>query len=308
MPEQPTSKDLYIVSKSNDLIYLLSSLDGDIVSIKDFRQLPGFSESEVSESDLHHILHILALLDYVGESPHDGIYQIRKAAKKTMKSKFVRLAQMPPAPPAAPPMGAPPMGAPPMGAPPMGAPPMGSDPMGTPEEEDPVVPGPLDSTDKIFVDSDAMDKLKTPGDIRDIALDIWESYGGLPSGDVNPRAVGLRNKEDEGRQVEEVRQENEGNKDRKWERLPSGQNVSDVIGSLDDLIDGLKKVLPSVVKEMKGGGAAGAPPGGGMPPMAAAKGMMLKMATAVSALREEGLRRHADYVEELILKHVHEFK
>jgi hypothetical protein len=178
-----------------------------------------------------------------------------------------------------------------------------------PPVEEPVVPGPLDSIDKILLDSDAMDKLKSPQDVKSIAIEIWEQYGGLPNGDVNRGAVGRRRDTDEERQAEEVKQANEANKNRRWERLPVGQTISDVVGSLDDFVEDIKKIIPSVVKEMKGGDAA--PPGGmpgGMPPMAAAKGMMLKMATAASDLRAEGLRVHADYIEKLILKYADELE
>jgi len=186
--------------------------------------------------------------------------------------------------------------------------------MGAPTPpEKPVIPGPLDSIDKIFVDSDAMDKLKSPQDLKQITIDIWEQYGGLSDGDINRQAVGKRQEKDEDRDVLTVKKANKIDEDRKWERLPIGKTIADIVGSLSDFENELKKLLPSVVKELKGGAGAGAaPPGGappgGMLPMAGSRGIMLRMASAVSGLRREGMKVHADYVEKLILKYMNELE
>lgn len=268
-------RDIFIVDKAGTLQNILSLIHRD-VSIEEIRGWRIFED--------------------VGDEDFDQIINLtQKRIAAMTKKKFTKVSQMPP---------------PPMPGPPMGGPPMPGAPGAPPPPEESMVPGPLDSINKILLDSEAMDKLKSPQDIQAIAMDIWEQYGGLPNGKVDPRRVGKRSETDENRQAAEVKIENDANEERKWERLPLGKTIIDIVGSFPDFMDDIKKLAPSVVKEMKGGGAppGGAPPGGMPPMMAASNNLMLKMASASSGLKQAGLMVHADYIEKLILKYAEELQ
>ena len=138
-------------------------------------------------------------------------------------------------------------------------------PASTPSEsEDSIIPGPLDSIEKILVDSKIEDRIADVDSPENIALQIWEDYGGKVTGGVHNYAIGTRRPKDSDRPMEEVKKENEANEDKKWERLPIGEKISDVT-SIEELSDSIKKSMLSLVKKVKGKSAPPSGPSGGMP-------------------------------------------
>ena len=189
-------------------------------------------------------------------------------------SDMKRLSQMPPMPPmdpmggGMPPM--PPGGGmpPPPGGemPPMGAAPMGMPPGPPPPTGPPPIAGPIDSIGEIVYDAN-LDKYiaeHTDEDENEIALSIWEDYGGNQDGTVDPDKKGRRSDADANRPPEAVQQEIKDTADRKWERLEDGKTVADIT-SLEELIGIMKTMIFGTVKKYSTPPAP--PPGAGAPPM-----------------------------------------
>lgn len=198
-----------------------------------------------------------------------------------------RIAQVDPtggmgaAPPPPPPdmgMGAPPMDpmAGGMGMPPMGGPP--TMPMAAPgaapakREE---IGSPLDTLGKILYDVDVVALLisKIGEDAKETANYIWTLYGGDETGGVVKGRVGQRIKRKDV-DPEKEKEEQERTEDTRWERLPEGQNISDIT-SLEEMTDEVQGIASSAVKnEIKAQGAGAA---GGMP-MASRNRELIRMA------------------------------
>ena len=95
-----------------------------------------------------------------------------------------------------------------------------------------------------------------------IANDIWIQYGGKEDGGVDPEKRGKR-KDSEEATEEEIKSTNKT----RWERLPEGQNLSDLEITLDDFANAVK-FLSFGFSKNKSKEQGGAAPGGGMPGMA----------------------------------------
>ena len=153
-------------------------------------------------------------------------------------------------------MGMPPMGGMPAGAP-MGGPPAPTGP--------PPIAGPLDSIGEIVYDSN-VDKYiaeNTNEDEGEIALSIWEDYGGNPDGTADPHKIGKRTKKDTNRPPDVVAKEVLDTDERKWERLENGKNISEIT-SLEELSSIMKSMIFSTVKKYS---TPPPPPPGAAPPM-----------------------------------------
>jgi len=190
--------------------------------------------------------------------------------------KIYRLAQAPPmgAPPGmpSPPGGMPPMGGPPGGMPPPPPPggPMGMPPSPPPGEDMPKekIGSALSSAFQILYDSDIMDKIQGAGQTADeIARDVWMMYGGTETGGVDSSKVGARNPDKKDVSPEAEEQEEKHTDNRRWLRLPLGQNIGDVT-NLEELRNSINGIMSGLKKPQAppGGGGPGGPPGGGGPP------------------------------------------
>jgi len=178
--------------------------------------------------------------------------------------KFNKIAQMPGMD-----MGMPPMGGPPTA--PMAAP--GAAPAATTREE---IGSPLRELGQILYDVDIETLLsqKIGSETSEVAQDIWVMYGGNIIGGIEEEKTGKRiDKKDVSPENEESEQEK--TEDSRWERLPEGQNISDIT-SLDELeatVQGIAADLAAKKKKEQAGGGAG----GGMP-MASIKLQLIKLA------------------------------
>ena len=166
-------------------------------------------------------------------------------------------------------MGMPPMGGPPTA--PMAAP--GAAPAATTREE---IGSPLRELGQILYDVDIETLLsqKIGSETSEVAQDIWVMYGGNIIGGIEEEKTGKRiDKQDVSPENEESEQEK--TEDSRWERLPEGQNISDIT-SLDELeatVQGIAADLAAKKKKEQAGGGAG----GGMP-MASIKLQLIKLA------------------------------
>lgn len=206
--------------------------------------------------------------------------------------RFTRTAQAPPPDLAAPPM--PPM-PPPGGMPDLGMPPgLGAPPAvpaaapGAPSSDREEIGSPLDTLGKILYDVDVttfvMDHMdKEPAEI---ALAIWELYGGDKMGGVMKERKGERVEKKDVKPEEEKAEQKRTEKTR-WKRLPEGQTIADIT-SLEEMASILKGLTLNLVGNEKKKGAGGGP--GGMPSMAASK-MQVRLARLLDA---EGSWRAAD--------------
>jgi hypothetical protein len=130
-----------------------------------------------------------------------------------------------------------------------------------PQPEQPqVISGPLDAVEKILVDSLIQDRMADVDSPENIALGIWEEYGGKVNGGVHAYAIGKRTKKDEGKDPEELENLNKMDDSRKWERLPRNERINDVT-SLEQLTELIKKSMLSFVKQVKGKSQPAAPAG-----------------------------------------------
>lgn len=138
-------------------------------------------------------------------------------------------------------------------------------------EDNVVIPGPLDSAEKIIVDSDVRMRLMDADNLEDIALKIWEDYGGKRSGGAYRNKRGKRTEAHEDRERDDVLQDIEGGKeptDQRWLRLPKGDTIADItsmqglFNALEMMVQGVLKTLPTSGGGQQGGGQPG---GGGLP-------------------------------------------
>lgn len=189
-----------------------------------------------------------------------------------MGRNIIRLAQeapgaIPPpiAPPAAPPMPDPLAGG-------LGMPPA---PMGAPTA--PMAPAtgtvssqgmryPLESSGMILMDAEVEKRLKeqfastehiNTTSEQEIANEIWMEYGGNELGGVDKEKRGKRVRDEE---VDD--QEIKATRDRKWERLPLGKNLSDLGITLEDFSEMISAWSQGIAANKKKEAPAGG--GGGM--------------------------------------------
>jgi hypothetical protein len=200
-----------------------------------------------------------------------------------------KTAQMDPMAAAAPPMD--PMAGmmPPMGG--MGGPPtMPMAAPGAPATSREEIGSPLDSLGKILYDVDITTLLlsRLGDEVEDTALFIWLMYGGDEHGGSLKGRIGKRIKKKDVSDKEE-KAEQERTEDSRWERLPSGNKITDIT-SLDEMTSEVQGIAVSAVKnELK---AQGAPAGGGMP-MAVRHNNMVKIARKLDKI---GFFRSADLI------------
>lgn len=201
----------------------------------------------------------------------------------------------PPMPPAGG-AGAPP-GAAPMGGPPMppgigpGPAPQGTQNMAMTNEETGRVElsTPLSSQDKLLYDAE--DLIDEAGGSRpeDVAMKVWQAYGGTNQGDVDPSKTGKRRPADpsDPLSVEQKKEMYDSTKDKRWERLPIGKNIGDVVdyGTLYKLIQGMIASEARTQAKQSNQGAQGGPGGGGgAPPLGASHALRwLRMARTLEA-------------------------
>ena len=206
-----------------------------------------------------------------------------------------------PPPPGGGEMPAPPGGGgemPPPPPPPGGAPGAPGAPGGAPE---PVkVNSSLDTPIDILADADANDLAMSGLTLDKIRDRIWEDYGGMPGENKSkPGCVGART--DDFKQMQPDRQDKErsATEKRRWERLPQGKSITDIVG-YDELKGFVSAIGMSVAKPPAppGGGEGG---GGGMPPpMAAVKtDQAMRLAGLIEGL---GQRQIADKIESIIVQ------
>jgi len=223
-------------------------------------------------------------------------------------TRFIRVAQAPPGPPPSGPGGPPP---PPPTAPPGGAPPppmlgMGGPPPTAPTAAPGGISGPdreeigsaLDSLDKILYDIDiqAMIENDPTLDPDDLAVTVFKMYGGDEFGNAIRSKVGKRDPHAKNVSPEDEKAEQERTEDKRWERLPLGQHITDIQGvTLDKLTQFMPALIASVVANVKkqaGGGAAGGPPGPGGP--LASSNAWIKIA---NNLDQQGCFKQADWID-----------
>jgi len=162
----------------------------------------------------------------------------------------------PPPPPGGGLPGLPPLGGPP-GMPPLGAPP--GAPPGAPTGPKEQIGSPLDTVFKILYDADIMDKIQGAGkDTDELALEIWEMYGGTPTGGVDPEKMGHRSDK---QNVNPETEQNEGevNDKQRWRRLPVGENIGDIT-TLSELKESIEGISSGLKKPKAPAGPGGAPP------------------------------------------------
>lgn len=142
---------------------------------------------------------------------------------------------------------------------------MGGTPPPPEGDKHPIIPGPLDSVEKILLDAKIFNRLADSDNLEDIALEIWEEYGGKKNGGVYKNRRGKRDKKDSERGIEEVKKELEMNENKKWERLSKEKefNTINKVTSLEGLVDSIKKICFSHIKKLKSTGQQGGGIGGG---------------------------------------------
>lgn len=143
------------------------------------------------------------------------------------------------------------------------------------------IQGPLDSLAKILYDDDITDLISNAAgkDANELALQIWQDYGGNEKGSVDNGKTGTRSGEEdgEGPDTPDADKLRHATKDEKWKRLPQGKTIADIT-SLDEL----SKIMSGLIlgatknsaqqsaagggKKPGGPGGGGPPPGGGGPP------------------------------------------
>lgn len=172
----------------------------------------------------------------------------------------------------------PPMGGDLMGG--LGAPP---GPPGAPGDpatsERPEISGPLKSIGEILYDFNTEEyiALHPDQDEKEIAMQIWEDYGGDSKGiDGDPNKTGERTEKDIQKTPEEAKKERLETEDKKWERLEIGKNISNFT-NLGELVGLMESMIFGMIKKYKapaGGGGGGM----GMPPLASNKAHMNRQA------------------------------
>lgn len=117
----------------------------------------------------------------------------------------------------------------PGGGGPGGAPPA---PAGPVERQE--IGGPLEELGLVLFDYNIQAKAETTAkDADTLAQQIWVAYGGDKTGGIAPGRVGKR-KFKEGATEDEIDAEIEATKHSRWERLPEGLNIAQVILGSDD--------------------------------------------------------------------------
>ena len=221
-------------------------------------------------------------------------------------NRFIKISQIPPHPAGAP-AGVPPMppmppmggGMPPMDPMGLGMPPMGATPPVQPMSSPPdrvEITAELDNLGKILYDVDIKEKIgnEVGTDVKDIAQEIWQMYGGNEFGNADEGKVGKRT--EEALIGNQAKQEREATKDARWERLPEGKTITDIT-SLKELLKVMNGLAMGAVKESAGEEAAGAAPPGGMPPMMASSLRTVRLANVLDNL---GYIYYADDIDRLI--------
>ena len=214
-------------------------------------------------------------------------------------AKFLRIAQMPPEPPAEGggggemPMGMPPLGAPPMGAPPVMPTAAPGAPV-DPEREE--IGSPLDTLGKILYDVDAPTLIMqmTGSSPEEVAESIWEMYGGEKTGGVDKEKIGARTPRTDV-EPEEEKKEQKATENARWRRLPQGKNIGNIT-TLEELVSTMKGLVMNTIKNESKKGQGG--PGGAPPmPMASLKTKWIRMARSFDQQGEYAL---ADFFDEKI--------
>lgn len=183
-------------------------------------------------------------------------------------SKFFKVAAPPP------PMPPPGMGAPMPPLPPMpgmpGPPPSGG---GVTNSNQKAIREPLSNLGLILADAEIekmlMEELQF--NERDIANKIWQMYGGDNEGGIEDGHIGKR-KDDQEITDEEI----EATKNKRWERLPFGQDLLDLEIELDDMANAVKFLSFGFAKNKSKEQGAGGP--GGMPMASLKLENMVKLA------------------------------
>jgi hypothetical protein len=120
---------------------------------------------------------------------------------------------------------------------------------------------PLDTLGQVLYDVDAPSLIAqmTGSSPDEIALYIWETYGGNKMGGADKDKIGARlPKSDVEPEQEEAEQKATENS--RWRRLPQGKRISDIT-TLDELISTMKGLMINAVKnENKKNAPQGAPP------------------------------------------------
>ena len=165
----------------------------------------------------------------------------------------------------------------------LGGPPMPA--AGAPQpqqEQQSLIGGPIDNMAKLVSDADVETMIKTESNLseEEIALKVWEKYGGEPDGKVNPMKVGNRSEQDENRSFEQIDKEKkfQDENEEAFKRLPKGKTLLDMDITLEDLTQSIKSMPFSIVQKVKG--QAGGQQPGGMPGMgmASSKFQLVKLA------------------------------
>lgn len=180
--------------------------------------------------------------------------------------KFIKLSA-PPLPPPPPGLGAP---MPPMPPLPGMPPPPGG---GTSNSNQKAIREPLSNLGLILADAEIEKMLMEEMQFneREIANKIWIMYGGNEDGGVDDGHTGKR-KDD----IEITDEEINATKDKRWQRLPFGQDLNDLEIELDDVANAVKFLSFGFAKNKskeQGGGA-----GGGMPMASLKLENMVKLA------------------------------
>lgn len=183
---------------------------------------------------------------------------------RTLNILSFRIAQMPPEMGGMPPgMGAPPPTMP-MAAP--GAP---------PRKE---ISGPLNSIAKVLYDADfnSMVENDVNLDPNEVALQIWQEYGGDDKGlKIDPKKQGCRPESDSDLSDEEAEKAYKMTEGSKWERLPEGKTILDLVKNFSTLVDIIRGTITGKTVNLSmqnakaiqnGAPLGGAPPGAGGPP------------------------------------------
>lgn len=169
------------------------------------------------------------------------------------------------------------MGGPAMGDPMAGGPAPGMPP-GPPAESETIITGPIQSIAELITDSDVVNTIKSNPQLSpdDIALDIWQQYGGTADGKIDASKMGTRVDSDADRDIEQVKKEKEiqDKQDKQYERLPKGQSLEDIGVSLDDLTKAITSMPFSIIQKVKGQSAPAG--GGGMPGLMGSSQRLMK--------------------------------
>ena len=106
-----------------------------------------------------------------------------------------------------------------------------ANPQGADRQE---IGGPLNEVALVLHDFDIQQKVETTGkDPAKLAQEIWIAYGGDKTGGVVPGRVGQRDP-DQNVPEDQIEAERQSTEDTRWDRLPRGLNIAQVILGSDD--------------------------------------------------------------------------